>query len=393
MRKYIVVISYLLLAGVLYFCKQADHALDFSRGMLDRNGKGRTAIGDLNGDGYNDVVLHQWGSDRGKISDGQLVLYLYPDWRKVIIRDSANFFGDAVVIADIDGDGALDIVTSRGNDNSAQVWWYKNPGDPENSSWSEFFLAEIEKSSEVKNIEVHDMDHNGRSDVVVRTKHFTSVLYQDSVSGWSITKMVTPEREGMALGDLDMDGYDDVVLNGFWLHNPGKPQRESWKRYDIDTLWFTDYTGGWQDFSVMVVVSDINNDEKNDVVFSHPEKTGFSIAWYESDNPMGGITRWEKHEVGVVDYCHSLQAADIDLDGDIDIIAGTLNRSENPELLLFTNLNESGLNWARTVIDTLPVYKAALGDIDNDGDLDITSSYNWDTGPVYLWRNTYYHSE
>ena len=138
---------------------------------------------------------------------------------------------------------------------------------------------------------------------------------------------------------------------------------------------------------MQTVVTDMDGDGLNDVVFSHSEKPDFPITWYSTDDPKAGQESWDKHEIDVVHFCHTLHAADFDMDGDMDIVAGTLSRLEEMELVLFLNLDESATAWARTKIDSFPVYKAFVGDIDNDGDMDITSSYNWDTPPLKLWRN------
>jgi hypothetical protein len=137
----------------------------------------------------------------------------------------------------------------------------------------------------------------------------------------------------------------------------------------------------------MAVVKDINNDGKVDIIFSHSEKTGFTITWYESDNPKGGPDDWTKHEVGVIDYCHSLRADDVDLDGDIDIVAATLIRKRFPEICVFVNQGNGHL-WRKQRLAGKSAYKAKTGDIDNDGDIDIVTARSWDMEPLQLWRNT-----
>jgi len=159
---------------------EGGEGLDFEYGVIDPNAMGRTAIGDIDGDGYNDVVVHTWGANRGQVSDGRLVWYRYPGWTKLVIRQDVNYFGDGIVIADLDGDGDGDVVTSRGNDKSAQVWWYENLGDSTTSSWTEHNIGTVETNSEVKDIEVHDMDHDGKLDIVVRTKHKVAIYFQDN---------------------------------------------------------------------------------------------------------------------------------------------------------------------------------------------------------------------
>lgn len=388
MEKLMLVLGAVLAAvGLCSSQLRADgNTLHFEYAVIDAGIGGRTAIGDIDGDGYNDVVVHTWASNRGKGTDGSVAWYRYPEWTKSIIKDNDHIFGDGVVIVDLDGDGHNDIVTCRGNDNSAQVLWFKNPGGPATSGWTEHKVATVETDSEVKDIEVHDMDLDGKGDIVVRTKHKFAVYFQDTPTSWVEKKMNNRQREGMAIGDLDGDGDYDVVMNGFWLENPKDPRNDTWKEYVIDETWYTDTTGGWQDYSVMAEVKDINGDGRADVVLSHSEKRGFKVSWYGSDNPRGGQSAWMKHEVGVVDYCHTLCAADMDMDGDVDIVAGTLKRISNPKVFVFVN-NGKGKRWTRTVVGSKSVYKAKVGDIDNDGDIDIVSALSWEDAPVQLWRN------
>ena len=382
-------LKFLLIFCIAVFSctEEKKNELKFESIVIDDQGKGRTTIGDVNMDGKNDIVVHTWGTDRGKVGDGMLVAYLYPDWHKLEIKTETHYFGDAVVISDLNNDGLNDIITCRGNDLSAEVWWYENPGNEPGAVWTETQIALIEEQSETKDVEVHDMDGDGLPDVTVRTKHYTVIYFQMPDGQWFENRMETIQREGMTIGDVDNDGDYDIVLNGFWLENPGQPRDIAWERFDIDDKWFTDSTGGWQDFSVQTVVTDMDGDGLNDVVFSHSEKPDFPVTWYSTDDPKAGQDSWDKHEVDVVHFCHTLYATDFDMDGDMDIVAGTLSRLEEMELVLFLNLDESATAWARTRIDSFPVYKACVGDIDNDGDMDITSSYNWETPPLKLWRN------
>lgn len=377
----------LIITALLFFIGGAVNAVDFEHVVIDKNVGGRTAIGDIDGDGFNDIVVHTWSSDRGKQNDGKIGWYRYPDWRRYSIVDSGHIFGDGVLIVDLDQDGDNDVVTAKGSDNEASVFWYQNPGGKATSNWKERKLTTVENASEVKDIEVHDMDHDGKLDVVVRTKHKFAVYFQESPSLWIEVKNDNAEREGMTIGDIDGDGDYDVVMNGFWLENPENPRKDTWKRYDIDPMWYKDVSGGWQDHSVMADVKDINNDGKADIILSHSEKTGFDVTWYESDNPKGGPDAWTKHKVGVIDYCHSLRTVDMNLDGNTDIVAATLIRTKSPEICVFINKGK-GLEWQKIRLAKTSAYKVKTGDIDNDGDIDIVTARSWDRAPLQFWRNT-----
>ena len=377
----------LMVIALILVMGGAAGAVDFEHVVIDENIGGRTAIGDIDGDGFNDIVVHTWSTDRGKQNDGKIGWYKYPNWRRYSIVDSGHIFGDGVLAVDVDLDGDNDVVTAKGSDNEASVFWYENPGGKATSGWKEHKVATVERGSEVKDVEVHDIDHDGKPDVVVRTKHKFAVYFQKSPDSWIEVKADNAEREGMIVGDVDGDGDYDAVMNGFWLENPEHPRAGKWKRHNIDPTWYEDVTGGWQDHSVMADIKDMNNDGRDDVILSHSEKTGFAIAWYESDNSTGGPDAWTKHEVGVVDYCHTLRGDDIDLDGDIDIVAATLIRKSDPEIYVFIN-EGNGLTWRKQQVAATSAYKAKTGDIDNDGDIDIVTARSWDKPPLQLWRST-----
>ena len=95
---------------------------------------------------------------------------------------------------------------------------------------------------------------------------------------------------------------------------------------------------------------------------------------------------WTKQPVAVVDYCHTLQAADWDLDGDVDLLVGGMTQSPHRGLKLLLNAG-AGTNWTEFVIQTDGSYSAEIGDIDNDGDLDIVGIRNWNSAPTYIYRN------
>ena len=49
---------------------------------------------------------------------------------------------------------------------------------------------------------------------------------------------------------------------------------------------------------------------------------------------------------------------------------------------------DGGASWTPLEIQGLGSYSAELGDIDDDGDIDIVGTRNWNTGPFEIWQNT-----
>jgi hypothetical protein len=393
---------------------------NFQHLFVDSEISGRVAIGDIDNDGFNDIIVHTWGSCRGFHPDGNLYWYKYPNWEKNIIQTNRKYFGDEIVVVDLDNDGDMDIIapigqattvrTCEGSNRSfyGEIYWYENV-DGKGTEWKEHFVGLVDSLSEIKDIHVHDMDNDGKLDIAVRASDNIVVFYQNSISSWE--KHITPitKREGSCLADIDEDGFMDFVANGYWMKNPGV-RNGTWERYNIDELWYSapavapPLNDRWRHDAVRVVAGDFDGDGIDDLVFSHSEHKGFNVTWYKKtgDPILAQTEAWEKHEIGIVDFAHSLQVADFNLNGAMDIMAGAtvwrgmLEGTYNPEggdLVIF--LNDGKGNFTRHQIDNKPVYSAIVGDIDNDGDIDIISTRCWDDDDTFdgdvtsidIWRN------
>jgi len=351
----------------------------FSKVIIDPNFLGRTVVADVDGDGKNDVVVHRWGTKRGGTDNGELRWYKYPNWTSTTIKKDPNFFGDAIVAMDIDGNGKTDVVVGKQRDETSEVWVYLQQA---NNQWDEKKISDLEidsgPGSEIKDIEIHDMDGDGKADIVVRTHSKVAVFFQNTNLAWD-NKIITSEtHEGMAVGNVGGSSKPDIVLNGFWYENDCSRNLANWKKYDFDTSWVESSGKGYPLNSVTVRIAKMNNDASNDIVVCHSEKENMPLNWYQAVNPTQGVGGWIKHKVGMVDYCHSMDAYDFDNDGDTDIMMVELPRKTDSSAYLFTN-NGSQVFTKSKIVDG-GGYKASVGDIDNDGDFDIISSKAWNTG-------------
>ena len=343
-------------------------------------------VGDVNGDGANDLICVTEGP-----SSTNIVAFLAPSWtRRTLLTTSGPYRyprADDFKVRDMDNDGDLDLVTRLGlgplDDGPGIAVWYENLGG--GTSWVQHVIGNSPEY--VKDIVVVDFDRDGRLDVAMRMDSRTQIWLQET-NGWTEVMLNHEPHEGMEAADADMDGDPDLVLNGFWFATPNTPaacrSATNWIKHTIDAAWFT-HTGDWTANSCKVAVADIDGDGTNDVAFSHSERPGYAVAWYRSSTP-NGAGPWSKQPVTILDYCHTLQAADWDLDGDVDLLVGGMTKSQHRGLKLMLN-NGTGMNWAEFIIQTNGSYSAEIGDMDNDGDLDIVGIRNWDAAPSYLYRS------
>jgi hypothetical protein len=338
-------------------------------------------VGDVDGDGYPDIIA---------VNDSGLRWYKYPSWSKYTIKEF-NWRADDIEIGDIDNDGDIDVVGIQ--DDDGKVYWFENPrpsGNP-TGTWTSHYIGT--NGAYVKDMEIADFNKDGKLDVVTRTHTTTSIFTQVSSTSWTKVKTLSHGGvDGLDVGDLDMDGDPDIVLNGFWFETPAD-LTSTWARYNIDSKWWNqsggDYT--WRNNNAKVFVTDVNGDSRPDVLITQSELPGYPVSWYEAADPKNGP--WVEHIMGSCDYCHTLQAGDIDNDGDIDVVVGKFERDAAPyipspfPLRVFYNKNGDGLSWNVQEIDTLGIYSGVIGDISNDGDLDIVGSRSYWKGPVEIREN------
>jgi|GEM_PF-1787151 len=162
------------------------------------------AVGDVDGDGALDIVLAH--NDAG-VSGLIWLRSVSANWTAVNITTPGSRVGlSAIELADLDGDGDLDIVSETSNG----LELFTNPGAPNNTSglWAATLIT---FSSTGSRTNLADVDHDGDIDVV-QTQSNAVVVHENELNGtvWTtITKSVSG-AESARLGDIDRDGVLDV---------------------------------------------------------------------------------------------------------------------------------------------------------------------------------------
>lgn len=297
---------------------------------------------DLNGDGYPDLVL----------SNGTDVVYWENDGTGAFVDATANLPhpGDAVfalAVADVDGDGDFDVLTGGGFDSLNSV---------------------------------------------------PNRLWRNDGAGQFQQDLVFPPGEGQAsdfgFGDFDGDGdLDFVVVNGPEGHLAEMGGFDRLYRND-GTGVFAEYAGflgdAWNvdtDRSTSVAVGDIDNDGDVDLFIT---KNGLG------SNGVRNVLLVNAGDGVFVDLTANLQAgvfadrtahavfADLDLDGDLDIVAANSVMSTPTSQSNDVWINQGGLQggvtgfFADDAASFLePLHgagirlKVRVADVDVDGDLDV----------------------
>ena len=362
----------LLAAGLLGSCRPSasveTNRSAFKHVVIDASGPKEPwgkSIGDVNGDGRPDLIV-------GGRASGGLVWYEAPTWAKHVISADGPFSTDHEV-TDIDGDGRNDVVSLL----VTGLVWFRAP------NWE---MTWIDREP-LHDVEVADVNRDGRPDIVARgqsafggggTKVFMYVQTEDG--GWLKSAIGVTAGEGLAVSNIDGDGWIDIVVNDTWLRNPAGAG--SWTAHR--------FTSSWTWPHAAIAVHDINRDGRLDIVLAPSELAGshYRLSWFEA--PTDRREEWKEHVVEdrIETVHHALAVGDIDLDGRPDIVTAVMHQGRGPREVKVHLNQDRGASWKKLVVATSGSHNLRLADLDGDGDLDIFGA-NWsgEHQPVEVWLN------
>ena len=318
------------------------------------------AVGDLDGDGFGDVVV---GGEHG--SEPGLVWYQFPTWQRHAIG-VGQFSTDGEVV-DLDGDGDLDVVVG---DTGAGIVWFENLGRA--ADWRRHVVG----TGYAHDIAVADMDGDAHLDFVLASKKRLE-LWRATISGGFRSEVLSEQSgEGLSVVDLDGDGDDDLLYSNLWLE---------FELQDPGLVWSSHVLADGWPHDTRTQAADVNSDGRLDVVLSASEGEG-RLAWFEADADHLAAP-WRERPVGANRFvgAHSLAVADFDLNGRPDIAIAEMHTSPQRRIVVY--FQESG-TWREFLLAAHGSHNAVAADLDGDGDADLVGKNFGGTGRIVeFWEN------
>lgn len=306
--------------------------------------------GDLDNDGDFDIVVASpWASKIGwfeNLSNGNF-------GAQNVLVDSIGGI-QAVCLSDLDMDGDLDIISGDPVDGS--IIWFKNYGS---GNFSNAIIID-NYSITITGIVCGDLNGDTTPDIVALggAGGGTAKWYPNAGSGTfgAPQSLGTGNALSATIADFDNDGDNDMATG-----------QTSIKLYEnLGTGTFTSSTLDTPTPNALSVhAADLDQDGLLDLLYAFNNQ----IRWKKNN---GGLSFAAPIAIpNTIADARNLITADIDLDGDLDIIATASGGLGFPKHALYENLGGGIFGTEQIICDTLDGHGIAVFDAEPDGDPDL----------------------
>jgi len=308
------------------------------------------AAGDVNGDGYSDVIIGAWQYTNGEANEGKAFIYygsaaglsLTANWTAENNLAGSSFGFSVASAGDVNADGYSDVIIGAVNTGSAYVYYGSGTGPAATPAWSvvvgSLFGHSVSSAG--------DVNGDGYSDVIVGAHNYTNgesgegraFVYYGSAAGLPATANWTAEgnlasagfgvKVGSA-GDVNGDGYSDVIIGAHTFSPGGK----SFVYYGSATGlpatadWSVVSSQASEFFGIVSSAGDVNGDGYSDVIvgaFGYNSGVGRAYLYHGSATGLSATANWTFDPGSAGQFGYSVACAgDVNGDGYSDVLAGS----------------------------------------------------------------------
>lgn len=327
-------------------------------------------IGDMNGDGKNDIVVANEGTADISVllGDGTGALKVEP-----LSYDVGGFAWEQPLVADFNGDGLIDVVES---DDEYNLVYLQGYGDGSMRAAPSYELPNsFSGYGETYSVATGDFNGDGIPDVVVGQAYnygstgVTVYLAKGDGSFYpGVSYGASDDLGYVAVADFNGDGKLDIaatdsqggVVQIFLGNGDGT--------FSIGGAYPTDTGEG--PYPQNVVTGDFNQDGVIDLAIANEDTSSVGVLLGKGDGTFAPAV---SYTVGEGYYPNSITAADLNGDGFVDLgVTASVDGPPVAVVILLANNDKSGTFQAATYfnVDGIPDY-VAFGDLNKDGKADL----------------------
>lgn len=336
------------------------------------------AVGDTNNDGYLDIAVTNFGVK----GEPMVRVYIGPNftssWSSAETVHGRSEGARGVALGDLNNDGYLDIVVgTRVNIPANHILVYRNN---KNNTFQLTWKSNENKVG--RRVALADFNRDGYLDILVANESPTSAtdIYASTTTNATGFKSIYsvaagPFRIAVAAGDFDNDGRTDFVIG-----------EGAWVDHDVE-VYFSDNDSGSKFTSYTmaatkkpyrdVAVGDLDKDGYADIAIA--ADMGGQIKVFRNNGNRTFSQVWASTKTS---NFQAVAFGDYDKDGWLDILAGDLN---GVPIVYRSTSTKDGIGFKVAFEGISAATRgAAWGDLNNDGRLDFVLANEAQTNSKYI---------